>query len=257
MNLPAPEVLPQLVDVMQAALGDQLIGVYLYGSLVWGDFDPAISDLDLMAALTTDIAPQQLAALTAMHGAFVTRYPAWRDRIEVQYVSIEALRNFRSTRHSMANISPGEPLHLIEAGDEWLMNWYFVLSYGLTLLGPPPDTLIPPLTRQDFITAAADHARAWTTYVRQTEGSRPYQGYAVMTLCRALYTVTTGEQVSKKRAAEWAIQEFPQYADLIRRAFIWREHPNDDTADPSVTYVEVRDFVLTMIEEVNSRAIAN
>jgi hypothetical protein len=39
----------------------------------------------------------------------------------------------------MINISPGEPIHRIQAGMDWLVNWYLVRTGGVTLLGPPPD----------------------------------------------------------------------------------------------------------------------
>ena len=43
------ELLEILLTSMQKILGEKLVGLYLYGSLVIGDFDPAISDIDLFA----------------------------------------------------------------------------------------------------------------------------------------------------------------------------------------------------------------
>jgi hypothetical protein len=245
-------LIAELTSDIKSVLGDKLIGLYVYGSLIWGDFDHHISDVDMLAALETDVSDTELADLKAMHDQFVSKHPEWDDRIEVQYFSKAGLQNFKTQARRMANISPGEPLHLIEAGREWFMNWYFVLTYGKIVFGPPPSTLIPYLTKEEFIAATIDHAKDWKDYVRHTQNSRPYQGYAVMTLCRALYTVTHGEQVSKKQAAEWVASKFPQYADLIWRSFIWRDSGKDEAVDPSLTYPEVKQFVEFMSEKITS-----
>ena len=44
------------------------------------------------------------------------------------------------------------------------------------------------------------------------------QGYAVVTVCRALYALETGEQTTKEEAAAWAAERFPERADEIRAA---------------------------------------
>ena len=47
-------LLDELLTQMQAVLGDKLVGVYLYGSLVVGDFYDAISDVDLQGLVDSD-----------------------------------------------------------------------------------------------------------------------------------------------------------------------------------------------------------
>jgi len=42
-------VLDVLLKRIQDIIGDRLVGVYLYGSFVAGDFDEKISDIDLDA----------------------------------------------------------------------------------------------------------------------------------------------------------------------------------------------------------------
>src|SRR5688572_16258735 len=47
------------------------------------------------------------------------------------------------------------------------------------------------------------------------------QSYAVLTLCRALYSHTHGRQTSKKQAASWARTYLPQWAPLIQQSSLW------------------------------------
>lgn len=73
-------------------------GLYLYGSLTTGDFDPKNSDVDLMAATVSEVSDQQFERLQLMHTDVVRDNPEWFDRIEVAYVSLETLRTLRCFR---------------------------------------------------------------------------------------------------------------------------------------------------------------
>ncbi len=209
-------VLEILLKRMQAILGQKLIGLYLYGSAVLGDFTEGVSDLDLLAALSSDLTEAEAEAIRQMHAQLVAEQPEWDDRIEVQYTSTQALAHFKTQRHLMGNISPGEPFHIIEAGVEWLVNWYFVQTYGLVLYGAPAANIIPPLTEQDFIDAVREHILMWREYINDLSEWHGSQAYAIMTMCRGLYTVTHRAHVSKQKAADWAIGAYPQWAALIR-----------------------------------------
>lgn len=239
-----------LLIEIQKVLGSKLKGLYLYGSLVWGDFDYGVSDIDLAAVTSNDLADADFSALKAMHDEFARTHPKWDNGIEVQYVSMSALKTFRTQYSKMAVISPGEPFHVIDAGIDWLTNWYFVQDYGLILFGPPPAQFILQVTKEEFIQAVYDHALFWKEHVKQTRNSRPYQSYAVLTLCRVLYTVTLGEQVSKRRAGEWAEGQLLEWADFIREAFYVRSHTAETRGDADKAYPKTEQFVFEVIEKI-------
>ncbi|MEZ4669269.1 MAG: DUF4111 domain-containing protein [Anaerolineae bacterium] len=242
------DLLNELLANVQVVLGNKLVGLYLYGSLVWGDFDHDTSDIDMLAATTADVDDDELEQLRLMHDAFAGRNPDWSDRIEVQYFSLDGLKHFREKASNMINISPGEPIHRIQAGIQWLTNWYFVQDYGITLYGPPPASFIPHIAKAEFIEAVHDHALDWREYVVHTKELPQYQAYAVLTLCRALYTTRNREQVSKKRAAEWAMEQLPEQAGLIQRAMVGRTEPHNN----SMTYAETERFVHYVSELVDN-----
>ncbi|MEK7165733.1 MAG: nucleotidyltransferase domain-containing protein, partial [Patescibacteria group bacterium] len=92
------------------------MGLYLYGSLVWGDFDREISDIDLLAVTSTGINNKEFDALKIMHDEFVVTHKEWEDRIEVAYVSQQALKTFKDRNSQIAVVSQGEPFHFKDAG---------------------------------------------------------------------------------------------------------------------------------------------
>lgn len=234
---------------IQGVLAGKLTGLYLFGSLVMGDFDQDISDIDLTAVLTADLDDREFKALKQMHDDFARDHPAWDDRIEVCYISHDALNTIKTRQHPIANISPGEPFHRLTSRREWLLEWYLIRERGLTLLGPPPQTIIEPISHDEFIEAVRDHARAWPDWVgemRTLEG----QAYAILTMCRALYACTNGEQVSKKQAGLWAANELPEWSALIRDALAWRQSAKERRIPDQAAREETARFVNAMVRRI-------
>ena len=224
------ELLEILLSSIQHILGTKLVGLYLNGSLVIGDFDPDSSDIDLVAALSSDIDEREFEELQKMHTAFAAQHKEWDDRIEVCYISVAALNAVRSRTGKIANISPGEPFHMRESSMEWLSDWYLVREKGIALFGPSPKTIIEPISKDEFIQTIKGHAKAWGEWIHDMHGRRS-QAYAILTMCRALYTCKYGEQVSKKQAALWAQRELPDWSQLIQNALTWREDWRNQQVD--------------------------
>jgi len=244
------KLLNSLLSQLQDILGKKLIGLYLCGSLVLGDFDPTISDIDLVATLSSDIDEREFEALQNMHTAFATTYKEWDDRIEVCYISVAALKTVRSRTSQIANISPGEPFHRRESRKEWLTDWYLVREKSITLFGPSPKTLIEPISKEEFIQAVKEQTKAWGEWIYDIH-TRKSQAYAILTMCRALYAYKNGEQVSKKQAAIWAEKELPRWSSLIKNALLWREAWRDEDVNYEATLQETQQFVIFMMDLIN------
>ncbi|OQA46082.1 MAG: hypothetical protein BWY52_00966 [Chloroflexi bacterium ADurb.Bin325] len=245
---PHPIVNLLLADLLaghRRVLDDRLVGLYLFGSLVSGDFDPARSDVDLLAALADDLDDETAERLRLFHDDLAARYPTWAGRIEVLYLSLEGLRNCRTEARMGAVISPGEPFHPRELNRDWVLNWYMIREVGVTLFGPPPQAVIPHISRDEFIQIVREHLDWWRGAVvegNEIEERRGSQAYVVLTMCRALYSMAQGLQASKPAAAAWASTAYPQWAGLIERAQGWRLERSDDPLD-APDLAEVRAFV--------------
>ena len=220
-------LLGRLTGEIRRNSNGSLVGLYVYGSLVSGDFDKDRSDIDLLAVVDRDVEGDFFMRLDRMHARFVEAHPAWEDRIEVAYVPALALKKFRAETSEIAVVSPGEPFHHKAAGKDWLLNWYVVREVGVTLWGPTPDTLIPEISQREFVEAVRAQAEAWKTWVYNMRAPGA-QAYAVLTMCRALYTHTHGRQASKKQAALLAAEWLPEWAPLIRQSLYRRNEVRDD-----------------------------
>jgi L-rhamnose mutarotase/predicted nucleotidyltransferase len=249
---PYPDVnqmLDRILAGTQKVLGSKLVGLYLYGSLVAGDFDLNISDIDLLAAVSDDIDEADFAALKQMHDDLVQNDRHWNNRLEIVYLSLHALKTFKTQTSRIAITSPGEPFHFKEAGNDYLMNWYIVREKGLTLFGPPPQVIIDPMSKEDFIEAVKGHLREWPEYIHEMQHLGG-QAYAILTMCRALYIYRNGEQVSKRQAALWAQQDLPEWSSLIANALVWRTDYRASSVDPMATFPETSRFVYFVVNQI-------
>jgi predicted nucleotidyltransferase len=243
------KVLDDLLTRMRQALGEGLVGLYLYGSLVSGGYIDGVSDFDLLAATADDIGERDFRQLQRMHLDFINRYPEWDNRVEIAYVSVRALETFRTQASRIAVISPGEPFHYKDAGRDWLINWWLVRESGRTLCGPDPRALIGSISKAEYLEAVAEHARQWGEWVKGSR-HRKALSYATLTMCRALYAVTHGEQVSKQRAASWVQERFPERRKLIGEALAWRIVRGQNSVVDEATFCETEQFVHFMIAQV-------
>lgn len=218
------DVLETLVPRINDVLGENLVGLYLFGSLVTGDFDLRLSDIDLAAIVARPLSPGDLEQLERLHAGMAHEFPVWDDRIEVGYLTRADINPF-DPRAIMAIISPGEPFHPRIAEHSWLFNLRVVREAGITLWGPDPRTVIGPISDAALVAglrARMAEWRAWTD-----EEIPPMhaggQAYVVLTMCRALRAFRTGDWASKRQSAEWAMRQASGWVPLIRQALAWRE----------------------------------
>lgn len=250
-NTPYEEInslLQLLLSQIKNILGEKMVGLYLYGSLVTGDFDIKISDIDLLCAVSSEVDTSEFEKLKNMHEDFAKTYKAWNDRIEVQYLSTDGLKTFKTQTTKMVDISPGEPIHILDAGKEWLVNWYMVQEKGLTLFGVSPATIIDPISKDEFIETVREHTKMWR--VKEISKRRGAQAYAILTLCRAYYTLKNGEQVPKREAAAWIQKEFPEWSPLIWDALQWRNEQWENQTEDETVYPQTVKFVNFMIDQI-------
>lgn len=215
----------EIASQLTAVLADRLLGLYAHGSWVSGDFAPLRSDLDLLAVLTEEPAESLLSELQDPHQRLAARHPQWAGRIEVEYVALATIETVaadpRSTdEHVIARISPGEQLHLLPATSHRLLTWASVRDSGHPLRGPASSALLPPISVAVVTSAVMDQVRDWPVWVLDMQGPGG-QSYAVLTVCRALHLERTGRQVSKRRAADYAVAAVPEWAGLILWARDW------------------------------------
>jgi hypothetical protein len=266
---PFPEVnrlLGLLLREVQAILGEDLVGMYLYGSLAYGGFDRD-SDVDFVAVTAEQLAEPAFAALQEMH-ARIARLDTWcATQLEGSYAPRAALRTYDPVRVLHLHIDRGENEHLqrMQIDDPglsraWWGGWVFLRAvlweHGITLAGPNPRTLVEPLRPGELRQAAQATLEGWMEPLLEEIGELAmpgYQSYCVLTVCRLLYTLEQDAIASKQAAARWAQERLEEgWGALIARAWAGRHNPGQGVSPEDIQ--ETRDFIRYALEQSRSRS---
>jgi hypothetical protein len=241
---PYPDVnalLDTLLAGVQAALGNNLIGMYLHGSLATGDFDPDRSDIDFLVVIREQLSPEMVLALNEMHAQIAASNLKWSTNYEGSYIPKHAIRRY----------DPAHSLHMVirvegsfgmdEHRSDWVIQRHIIRERGIVLVGPSPKTLIDPVSPDELRLAALQLLEEW--WLPQLDDQfrlrdSEYQAYAILTMCRALFTIESGKIVSKPEAAQWARQSLEEkWARLIDSALFWRKGVELDCLDQVLDFI--------------------
>ncbi|MBE0699278.1 MAG: DUF4111 domain-containing protein, partial [Anaerolineaceae bacterium] len=95
------------------------------------------------------------------------------------------------------------------------------------LAGPPIKTLIDPVSPDELRRSTIGILREWWAPVLADQTrlqTAEYRAYAVLTMCRGLYTIQHGTVATKTKAANWcAGGPGRPWSALIHRALAWRD----------------------------------
>ncbi|MCL5429629.1 MAG: DUF4111 domain-containing protein [Chloroflexi bacterium] len=218
------EVLAFVTDQISASLGSSLVGLYLFGSLTYDDFDPKRSDIDLVAVLEKPATSSEIDDLQEILSQLKEKHPKWANRVEVSYTPKEM---FEKTEPPGKRPYFGDGRFWPDAqyGNEWIINNYLLYKHGLVLFGPDVKSLLTAPSIDQVKTACIkDFHEEWEPILRNKDwlDDSHYQSYVVLNLCRILYTVANSDVRSKKVATSWVISKFPDWAELIQAADNWK-----------------------------------
>jgi len=205
-------------------LGENVVGLYLSGSLTYGDFVPERSDIDLHAVVRRPLKDNELESVERLHKDLNENYLAWKGRLECSYVPLELLQETSPPKTPRPWWGFNRLYAEAPAGNEWIINHYFLSKYGIALHGPEFNALIPPLDMSEVRKASArDLFQEWKLKINDAEWlADPHrQSYLVLNLCRILHAVIGGGPGSKKVAAEWTKTTYPRWQNLIEEAGQW------------------------------------
>ena len=223
-------VLLELLSDVQTVLGDHFVGMYLFGSLAGGDFDRD-SDIDFIVVTNADISDTLFSGLQTAHMRIATIECWCATQLEGCYLPRPALRRYIRTDALYPHIDrgKGERLRMKPQDSDWTIHGHVLREAGVVVTGPVPHTLIDPVTPNELRRAVLDILRGWWAPMLDDPlklNSCGYQSYAVLTMCRMLYTLAFGTIVSKRVAARWAKETLgEQWMPLIDRAWAGRHNP--------------------------------
>ncbi len=235
------ELLNLLLSSVKEILDAQFVGMYLYGSLSSGDFNPSTSDIDFLFVTTDVLSPQIIARLEAMHKQTWATSLKRAGKLEGAYVPKELIRRHDPNGAPCPTVNEGR-FYIAGLGSDWIIQRYVVREYGVVLEGPDPKSLIDPVSPEDIRGSVLGVLDEWwlpmlddPSWLRDHESE--YRAFAVITMCRVLYALNHGTVVSKPKAIQWAREKLNDpWKKLINKAVAISQHndldvPLDETLD--------------------------
>jgi predicted nucleotidyltransferase len=236
------EVLNLLLTNVKEILKDQFFGMYLYGSLSSGDFNPETSDVDFLVVTEEILSEDLIAQLDAMHQRTWATSLKRAGKLEGAYIYKELIRRHDPNGLPCPTINEGK-FYLDRPGSDWVIQRHIVREYGVILEGPHPKTFIDPVTPVDIRSCVMGVLHEWwfpmledPSWLRDKEdGDR---AFGVITMCRVMHALETGTIVSKPKAIQWARTKLDSHWNqLIDNAIAASEHQQEVTLDETLDFI--------------------
>ncbi|MCK4899893.1 MAG: DUF4111 domain-containing protein [Anaerolineales bacterium] len=240
---PYPEVNTVLLDLLsqlQAILGDRFVGLYLYGSLASGDFNPHQSDIDFVVVTENDLPDVIVVELEAMHMRLASSNSKWAQKLEGVYIRKQYLPHYNPADPPLPTINEGR-FYMGRQGSDWVIQRLFLREQGTIIAGPSLQDSIDPVYPQDLRKAVQAILSEWWQPILRDPArmeTPEYQPYAVLSMCRALYTLEHGRVASKGDSAMWAMTALDQeWAGLIKRSLAWRRGQQTESIERTLDFI--------------------
>jgi hypothetical protein len=252
-------VMQEFVGSVQANLGEDFLGAYLQGSFATGDYD-LHSDVDFIIVMEGELSDDQVQALQGMHGRIFGLDSHWAQHLDGSYFPQEVISRPPQPGKELWYLDNGHHSLVKSTHCNTLVVRWVVREHGVTLAGPPPETLVevvpPEMLREEIRDVITD----WGGEILEDPerfNNRFYQSFIVLSYCRMLHSLSTGTVGSKQAGAEWAKANLdPAWTGLIDQT--WDGRPNPalavrQPADPE-DFEKTLEFVRFAMDESNEES---
>ena len=212
------EQIELLIRGLRRQLEDNLIGVYLHGSLAMGCFNPLRSDIDLLVVVRQRMTVETKRGLARII-LDASRNPA---PIEISFLSPDDLQSWRHPTPYDFHYSEDwrEDFERERAGGDW-EKWYAAertdadlaahitaLNHrGACLYGRSIKEVFPSVPEQDFVDSILADVLSAKYGLNGAAAQIPV--YAVLNACRTLAFLRDKSVLSKEEGGRWALANLP------------------------------------------------
>ena len=229
-------ILEILTSGIFEVLEDHCLGVYLSGSFAHGGWD-AYSDVDFDVVIDRDLTQDELLALKVLHATIFIMDAYYARHLEGAYFPKGILGDLTRTDEPLWYLDNGSLNFERSTHDNTLVNRWVLRKHGIILFGPAPSTWIPTIPEKMLKAEVHETMRDWGEEIMTGHyalDNRWAQTFAVLSYCRMIHTLATGDVFSKKKGAAWAKENLdPSWVGLINDALSTRINQYEYCWSPS------------------------
>lgn len=246
------DLLQEMATDFSVILGDNLVGIYLWGSLTYEAFDETCSDVDCIGVTQRDLDDREFSELDEW---FKNKGESkrWVKRIDMRFVinhefldkSSRCCGLYHYTGKLVRHGSDGNPIIWMNIGQSGITLW----GQDAKLIAPRVsdeclnDALLLELNylKEDLFSNAGD----------RSDKAFVHNAYAVLTACRILYSAYQKALASKDQAYAWAMETVPAMWRTVIRAAMENRLKNRGSTTPQLEQDAMR-FAEFVTGEVKS-----
>lgn len=225
------EQYPEIKDFLETItadfeiiFGNNLLGVYLTGSLTTNSYSEKLSDIDLIVVLNTYITSQEKDDLDAWSREVNATQPIAKH-LDTAFIDKESVRSIDGKTQSKGlEFWKGEITESNNTLGDNLLVWKAILQNGIKLYGIDPHDIINDIPNDHLRNVMLKELKRLKELMNEVfKSDIKFRYYVVTTLCRMQYTNQTKGFVSKKDALEWYSGETGNYKSLMNAAIQYIE----------------------------------
>ena len=205
-----------MINSLYLILGENIVSIYLYGSVPMNDFKLGWSDIDILCILKDTVTDVEAEPLVELRQNLLKE-----DETNQYYRSFEgaivSIDEFMKNQYSKV-------VYWGTSGQRITGKYYFdvfslfeLIKYGQLIFGKDIRHKLAIPTYKDLKSGVQQHYQAIRKYAIETDESLYSCGW-LLDIARCIYTLRYNDVISKSSAGEWAIQEnlCPEKEQMLR-----------------------------------------
>jgi predicted nucleotidyltransferase len=211
------QFLRETLSVVHSIVGGNLIGMYLYGSLTMGCFNPRSSDIDVILAAREKLSKEQRNEIVE----YLKGVGSKDRRIELSIVDADVVRNPQYPMMVDLHYEHWGNIFHNEKDNEILSNLYTTRKRGFCVWGAPIISVFSKIPAQYHLRSVMEDLDHTRRYLHESPEDIGYNVpvYWVLGSCRILAFIREGRVLSKLEGGRWALANLPkEHHNLIGQA---------------------------------------
>jgi len=191
-------------DGLRAILGEKLHAAYIYGAAAFPDSFP-LGDIDFHVILKSQLTDDERGNLERLHMSLAEQFPPLGGELDGYYILLQ---------DAVRELPPKSQMWAKATDDSWALHCeHMRAGRHIILHGPDPREIYPPASWSAIKHALFGELAFVERHLQE------YPAYCILNLCRLIYSFETRDVViSKKPAADWALEALPEWRQLIELA---------------------------------------
>jgi hypothetical protein len=237
------------VETLRQSFSDNLIGVYLHGSLAMGCFNPERSDVDLLVITKHGMSLEQKRAVAEA----LLRFSGSPRPFEISFLSQAQLHNQHypppfdfhygdtwreQTQKQLTNGEWRAWNDTVRRDPDLPGHFMITTTRGISLYGELIAKIFPKVKREHYLASILGDV----THSLGVIAQNPV--YTVLNACRVYWYLREGTICSKDEAGAWALDALPgDHGEVVRQALAVYRGDVDDVSFDSDALVRFAEYV--------------